>query len=333
MRKTEEDRKDKQTDELNIQDRKERGSRKDLLFVDLFAGIGGIRKGFEEANTTCVFSSEWDKYAAMTYEANYGEKPAGDITKIPAEDIHDHDVLLAGFPCQPFSNIGKREGFKHPTQGTLFFDVLRIVEAKRPKMFLLENVKGLLSNDHGRTFQIIMDSLKALSYDVYYSVLDAQNYGLPQRRERVIIVGFRSDLHIDEFCFPKGHPEDKVPVCSILEHDPKGYAISKHLQESYLFKKDDGKPQIVDFSSTCQVNTLCASYHKIQRLTGTFVRDGETGLRKFSELEVKRLMGFPDDFIVPVSKTQMYRQFGNSVAVPMIRAVADAMKQAYYSAI
>ncbi|WP_418969081.1 DNA cytosine methyltransferase [Alloscardovia omnicolens] len=298
-----------------------------LTFIDLFAGIGGIRQAFEDDNTMCVFSSEWDKYAAKTYEANFHEVPAGDITQISEKDIPNHDVLLAGFPCQPFSNIGKREGFAHATQGTLFFDVLRILVEKKPQMFLLENVKGLLTNDRGRTFQIIMDSLRELKYSVFYKVLNAQDFGLPQQRERVLIVGFRDDLKVRDFVFPEGNPNVRVPISSILEDNPSGYSISKHLQESYLFKKNDGKPQIVDKNSQGQVKTLVASYHKIQRLTGTFVRGGETGIRLFSELEVKRLMGFPDDFIVPVSRTQMYREFGNSVCVPMVRAVADAMKQ------
>lgn len=302
-------------------------TRKKLTFIDLFAGIGGIRTGFEDEHTQCVFSSEWDKYAAQTYEANYGEKPHGDITQINENDIPDHDVLLAGFPCQPFSNIGKREGFAHETQGTLFFDVLRILRKKQPKMFLLENVKGLLTNDNGNTFRVILDNLNSLGYSVFYEVMDAQNFGLPQRRERIVIVGFHPDLGINDFSFPKGKTENKIPICDILEQDPSGYSISKHLQQSYLFKKDDGKPQIVDFNSTIQVNTLVASYHKIQRLTGTFVKGGETGVRLFSELELKRLMGFPDDFKVPVSRTQMYRQFGNSVAVPMVKAVAEAMKE------
>lgn len=297
-----------------------------LKFIDLFAGIGGIRKGFEDSNTTCVFSSEWDKYASKTYEANYGEAPFGDITKIDEKDIPDHDILLAGFPCQPFSHIGKREGFTHETQGTLFFDVLRILKEKRPKAFLLENVKGLVTHDKGNTLRIILKSLKEeLGYSVFYDILDAQNFGLPQRRERIIIIGFRPDLEVNNFEFPQGS-EEKVPVSSILEENPVGYKISKHLQDTYLFKKEDGRPQIIDKTSEIQVNTLVASYHKIQRLTGTFVRGGETGLRLFSELECKRLMGFPDDFKVPVSRTQMYRQFGNSVAVPVIKAIADEMK-------
>lgn len=298
-----------------------------LTFIDLFAGIGGIRQGFEDQNTKCVFSSEWDKFSAKTYEANYGEVPYGDITQINEKDIPKHDVLLAGFPCQPFSNIGKRQGFGHETQGTLFFDVLRILKYHMPKMFLLENVPGLLTIQKGETFRVILENLEDLGYTVFYDVLDAQNFGLPQVRKRVVIVGFHPDLNISSFAFPQGSNEVRVPVSSILEKEPKGYDISEHLQQSYLFKKDDGKPQVIDNTSDIQVKTLVASYHKIQRLTGTFIKEGDTGLRLFSELECKRLMGFPDDFLIPVSRTQMYRQMGNSVAVPMIKEVADAMKE------
>lgn len=200
-----------------------------------------------------------------------------------------------------------------------------------PKMFLLENVPGLLTIQKGKTFRIILDNLESLGYSVFYNVLDAQNFGLPQVRKRVVIVGFHPNLNIGTFAFPIGNTENKIGIGKILEDNPMGYSISEQLQESYLFKKDDGKPQVVDKESDIQVKTLVASYHKIQRLTGTFVKGGETGLRLFSELECKRLMGFPDDFIIPVSRTQMYRQIGNSVAVPMMRAVADAMKEELYS--
>lgn len=304
-----------------------------LTFIDLFAGIGGIRQGFEDENTECVFSSEWDKFSAKTYEANYGEIPFGDITKIDEKDIPKHDVLLAGFPCQPFSNIGKREGFGHETQGTLFFDVLRIIKYHMPKMFLLENVPGLLTIQNGETFRVILDNLESLGYTVFFEILDAQDFGLAQVRKRVVIVGFHPDLNITSFAFPQGNKETRIPVSSILEKNPEGYGISEHLQKSYLFKKDDGKPQVIDNKSSIQVKTLVASYHKIQRLTGTFVKGGKTGLRLFSELECKRLMGFPDDFVIPVSRTQMYRQLGNSVAVPMMREVANAMKEELFIAL
>lgn len=315
----------------NIRNEEKGMAERKLKFIDLFAGIGGIRQGFEDENTECVFSSEWDKFAQKTYFENYGEIPEGDITKIDAADIPHHNVLLAGFPCQPFSMIGKREGFEHATQGTLFFDVLRILKYHMPEMFLLENVQGLLTIQEGKTFEIILNSLKEAGYAVQYKVLDAQNFGLPQVRKRVIIVGFRNDLNIKNFNIPEGNKNVRVPINSILEDNPSGYSITEHLQQNYLFKKNDGKPQVVNKKSTIQVKTLVATYHKIQRLTGTFVEGGETGLRLFSKLECKRLMGFPDDFKVPVSRTQMYRQFGNSVAVPMIEAVAKSMKDAYYN--
>lgn len=302
-----------------------------LRFIDLFAGIGGIRKGFEDENTKAVFSSEWDKFAQITYEANFNEKPEGDITKIHESEIPEHDILLAGFPCQPFSTIGKREGFEHATQGTLFYDILRILKFHKPKAFLLENVPGLLTIQNGETFNTIITALEEVGYSVHYNILDAQNFGLPQVRKRVIIVGFRKELNVIDFTIPEDNGSPKAFVGDILEKDPKGYTISKHLQQNYLFKKNDGRPQLIDESSKVQVKTLVSTYHKIQRLTGTFVYGGETGIRLLSELECKRLMGFPDNFVVPVSRTQMYRQFGNSVAVPMIKAVADEMKKSIYA--
>lgn len=299
-----------------------------IRFIDLFAGIGGIRLGFEGQanNTECVFSSEWDKFAQKTYEANFGQIPAGDITKIKASEIPNFDVLLAGFPCQPFSAIGKREGFKNKAQGTMFFEVLRILKYHMPKAFLLENVQGLLTIQHGETFKTIIELLTKAGYNVQWKLLQASDFGLPQSRRRVIIVGFRSDIDASSFAFPTGNGKTKY-VGNILEDDPEGYSISKHLQKSYLFKKDDGHPLVVDKNSKCFAKTLNASYHKIQRITGTFVKGGETGLRLFSELECKRLQGFPDDFKVPVSRTQMYRQFGNSVAIPMIEAVSSKIKK------
>lgn len=299
-----------------------------IRFIDLFAGIGGIRLGFEGQanNTECVFSSEWDKFAQKTYEANFSQIPAGDITKIKASEIPNFDVLLAGFPCQPFSAIGKREGFKNKAQGTMFFEVLRILKYHMPKAFLLENVQGLLTIQHGETFKTIIELLTKAGYNVQWKLLQASDFGLPQSRRRVIIVGFRSDIDASSFAFPTGNGKTKY-VGNILEADPEGYSISKHLQKSYLFKKDDGHPLVVDKNSKCFAKTLNASYHKIQRITGTFVKGGETGLRLFSELECKRLQGFPDDFKVPVSRTQMYRQFGNSVAIPMIEAVSSKIKK------
>lgn len=298
-----------------------------LKFIDLFAGIGGMRLGFESIGAKCVFSSEWDPHAQKTYAANFGEVPHGDITQIPVEDIPPHDILLAGFPCQPFSSIGQRAGFEHPTQGTLFYDVVRILEHHLPRAFLLENVEGLTNHDKGRTMRIILDSLVALGYQVQYQVLNSADYGVPQNRKRIYIVGLLEGKAGGNFTFPEPL-EERVGIGRFIEKSVEGHSISKRLQSSYLFKKDDGRPEIVNSKSKKPVKTLVASYHKIQRLTGTFVEGGETGIRLLTVNECKAIQGFPRDFQVPVSRTQMYRQFGNSVSVPTIRAIAGQMAPA-----
>jgi DNA (cytosine-5)-methyltransferase 1 len=297
-----------------------------FTFIDLFAGIGGIRIAFTKVGNKCVFSSEWDAAAQKTYEANYHEKPHGDITKISPEEIPDFDILTGGFPCQPFSMIGKREGFNHKTQGTLFFYIAEILRIKQPNAFLLENVPGLVTHDNGNTFKVILDTLDELGYKVYSKVLNSADYGLPQYRKRIYIVGFKKSLDV-EFDFPEGSSE-RVGIGQFVEKDAEGPSISEHLQKSYIFKKDDGHPEIIDCNSDFPVKTLCASYHKIQRITSTFVRGGKTGLRLLTENECKAIMGFPKDFIIPVSRTQMYRQFGNSVAVPVVTAIAEKMTTA-----
>lgn len=301
----------------------------DFTFIDLFAGIGGTRLGFESAGGKCVFTSEWDQHAQKTYMANFNEMPQGDITQINTADVPDFDVLLAGFPCQPFSSIGKRAGFMHKTQGTLFYDVARIIEAKRPKAFLLENVQGLLTHDSGKTLSTILEVLSELDYDVQYRIINAADFGVPQMRKRVYIVGIDRNLKgIDpsRFTFPEGDPENHADIGKFIESGAEGYSISEHLQKNYLHKLDDGRPKIVTPNTKGPAKTLVASYHKIQRLTGTFVKDGPTGLRLYTENECKALMGFPRDFKIPVSRTQMYRQFGNSVVVPVVSAIAEQMK-------
>lgn len=297
-----------------------------FTFIDLFAGIGGTRLGFESAGGVCVFTSEWDVFAQKTYQANFGEMPHGDITRIASEEIPDFDILLAGFPCQPFSSIGRRQGFEHKTQGTLFYDIARIIKDKNPKGFMLENVPGILTHDSGKTFLIIKETLEQIGYTVDYKVLNSADFGVPQQRKRIYIVGFRRDIVPDDFAFtyPTGRKKH-VYINQFLETNAAGYSISKRLQDGYMYKKDDGRPMLVDKNSAVQVKTLVASYHKIQRLTGTFVKDGETGMRLFTESECKAIMGFPKDFIIPVSRTQMYRQFGNSIVVPVVSAVARRM--------
>jgi DNA (cytosine-5)-methyltransferase 1 len=288
-------------------------------FIDLFAGIGGVKTAFERSGAECVFSSEIDTFAQYTYFRNHGVVPYGDIQQIPSSDIPEHDILCAGFPCQPFSSIGKREGFKHPTQGTMFHEVLRIIKDKSPKAIFLENVAGLLTHDNGCTIEIIISSLKREGYFCHYTVISAADMDVAQKRRRFYLVAFKYDY---SFSFPEPTKGD-VHIKDLLEHNPKGYSISKHLQDNYLFKKNDGKPQIVDFNTLGPVNTLVASYYKVQRLTGTFVRDGDTGIRLLSEKECKAIMGFPNDFIMPVSRTQMYKQFGNSVIIPVVHKISE----------
>ncbi len=293
-------------------------------FIDLFAGIGGFRLAMQNLGGKCVFTSEWDKDAKRTYKANFGERPFGDITKEETKAFipDGFDLLCAGFPCQAFSIAGKRGGFED-TRGTLFFDVAEIIKRKQPKAIFLENVKGLTTHDNGKTLEIILNTLEELNYSVFTEIINAKDFGVPQVRERIFIVGFHNEKvkKTQNFEFPKAE-EKEVFVNDFIESNVIGYDISKHLQEKYLFKKNDGKPQIIDKSSKIQVKTLVSSYHKIQRLTGTFVKDGETGLRLLSINECKSIMGFPNEFIVPVSRTQAYRQFGNSVAVPAIQATA-----------
>lgn len=319
--------------------------------IDLFAGIGGMRLGFEyTSRCKCVFTSEWDKQCCTTYLANWPDSDIkGDIREVDPKTIPDFDILCAGFPCQPFSTIGKREGFEHKTQGTLFFYIARIIKEKKPRAFLLENVPGLLNHDKGQTLKTIIEVLRQdLGYSVDYRVLDAADFGVPQFRKRVYFVGFRPDLGIDvcgvdydqsaeksskvgryEYIYPEGGYKDcHVGFGRFVEKNASGPSVSYHLQTNYLFKVNDGRPQVVDENTTVPVKTLCASYHKIQRLTGTFVRGGETGIRMFTENECKAIQGFPADFKVPVSRTSMYHQFGNAVAVPVVSAVASKIVEA-----
>ena len=294
----------------------------DFRFIDLFAGVGGMRLAFERAHGTCVFSSEWDKFSQQTYFANFKETPHGDITQIPERNIPKFDVLVAGFPCQPFSTIGKRQGFSHATQGTMFHEVVRIMRHHKNRAFLLENVPGIQTHDGGRTLEIIEETLTELKYRFDYRVLDAADFGVPQHRSRIYITGYKSRKGgRTELDWPEGNKTHR-PIGPFIESGIQNHSITKHLQKVYLFKKNDGRPQIVDKSSDFPVKTLVASYHKIQRLTGTFVHDDETGLRLLSQNECKAIMGFNKGFKVPVSRTQMYRQFGNSVAVPVVTVLA-----------
>ena len=300
-----------------------------FTLIDLFAGIGGIRQSFENHGGKCIFSSEIDPFAKFTYYTNFGEVPFGDITKISVDSIPKHDILCAGFPCQPFSHIGKREGFEHPTQGTMFYEIVRIIKDKKTPVLFLENVPGLINHDDGNTLQIIIETLQTMGYKVHHTVLDASHFGIPQKRKRFYLVAFL-DQKI-QFEFPKP-PMISKDIGEVLEQDVTGYSISEHLQKTYLFKVDDGRPTLVDKNSTGAIKTLVSTYHKIQRLTGTFVKDGETGIRLLTTNECKAIMGFPENFVVPVSRTQMYRQMGNSVVVPVVTKIAEQIALALKNA-
>lgn len=309
--------------------------REGFSFIDLFAGIGGMRLGFEGAGGHCVYSSEWNKYSQQTYFANFGEQPEGDITQVTAADIPDHDILVAGFPCQPFSiagvskknSLGRATGFADKTQGTLFFDVCRILKAKRPKAFLLENVKNLCSHDRGRTFKVILESLDELGYSVYYAILDGQNY-VPQHRERIIIVGFDTYRYGDdiEFEFDLTPSIPKPIMRDILEPEVADkYTLSDKLWaylQNYAAKhKAAGNGFGYGIAPLDGISrTMSARYYK----DGSEILIAQEGKnpRRLTPRECARLQGFPENFKIPVSDTQAYRQFGNSVVVPLIENVA-----------
>lgn len=299
--------------------------------IDLFAGIGGIRLGVEQAfgSVDCVFTSEIDKHAVTTYKANFKDGHVfGDIKQIDASDVPDHDILLAGFPCQPFSQAGLKKGFTD-TRGTLFFDIERILLAKQPKAFLLENVKQLKSHDKGRTFQTIIDHLTNAGYKVFYEILKARDFGLPQNRERIYIVGFLD--HSINFEFPK---PTNLPtrVGDILDDivDEK-YTISDKLWSGHKRRKELNKLNGKGFGyglfskDSAYTNTISARYYK----DGSEILIEQEGKnpRKLTPREAARLQGFPEDYIIPVSDAQAYKQFGNSVCVPVVKAIAMQMRK------
>lgn len=336
-------------------------TRNDFTFVDLFAGIGGIRQAFEGVGGHCVMTSEWDSYARKTYETNFpsdegsGHVFNGDITQVHAAEVPDHDVLLGGFPCQPFSiagvskknALGRAHGFADPTQGTLFFDIKRIIDEKRPEAFLLENVKNLRSHDRGRTFEVIRRTLEEdLGYHVHTHVINGINW-TPQNRERIMIVGFRepNGFTFDDLLVPKAAPK----VEAILHR--KGEPVVPH-DEGRFFDPVTGD---VDprYTLTPRLWVYLQNYAAKHRAAGNgfgfglvrpgmttrtlsarYYKDGSEILieqpgnnpRRLTPRECARLMGFPDSFVIPVSDTRAYKQFGNSVVVPAIRSVADLMR-------
>ena len=326
-----------------------------MKFIDLFAGIGGIRLGFESIGAKCVYSSEWNKHSQQTYSANFiDENPiAGDITQVDAKSIPDHDVLLAGFPCQPFSlagvskknSLGRSTGFLDETQGTLFFDVARIIKEKQPQCFLLENVKNLVSHDHGRTFDVIQRTLvDELGYSICYKIIDGQAW-VPQHRERIIIVGFRDN---NTFSFDLVKEPEYKPVLNDILHPEDG---TEQMERPYTVDENGTvNPKYILSDKLWTYLQSYAAKHKAlghgfgygladregisRTLSARYYKDGAEILiprkdgnpRRLTPRECARLMGFPDTFKIVCSDAQAYRQFGNSVVVPMIAAIAKAMK-------
>lgn len=301
--------------------------------IDLFAGIGGIRQPFQKHGGYNVYSSEWDKFAQTTYRINYGEIPDGDITLVNEKDIPDHDILLAGFPCQPFSQAGLRKGFED-TRGTLFFDIARILNEKRPKAFMLENVKQLRGHDKGNTIKVILSVLDELNYYVPNpQILNGYHFGLPQNRERIIIVGFNRDYlpeNFKEFEYPVGQIDEKVCVGDVLEESVgERFTISDKLWEGHQARKKKHKKKGNGFGfalfneDSKYTSTISARYYKDG--SEALIEQSGKNPRMLTPRECARLQGFPEDFVIPVSNAQSYKQFGNSVCIPVIEAVAIAM--------
>lgn len=314
------------------------GSGPKFRFIDLFAGVGGIRLPFDELGGECVFSSEIDKFAAKTYAAYHGDQPSGDITKVDPQSIPDFDLLLAGFPCQPFSQAGKRQGFAD-TRGTMFWHIEAILAAKKPAVVMLENVKGFKNHDKGRTFETVMNSLRELGYTADARVLAAKDFGLPQNRERIFIIGFLDEKAAKAFSFPEPSGQ-AVRVGDVLEKDvdPAGkYTISDRLWAGHQrrrqehAKKGNGFGYSMFNADSPYTNTISARYYK----DGSEILIEQPGHnpRKLTPIEAARWQGFPDALVhaahkAGVSDAQLYKQFGNSVAVNVIRSIAQKVASA-----
>ncbi|MBM2817160.1 MAG: Cytosine-specific methyltransferase [Ignavibacteria bacterium] len=291
--------------------------------IDLFAGIGGIRLAFESYGCENVFTSEWDSAAQKMYEANFNEKPFGDINDISPQDIPDHDILLAGFPCQPFSIAGKGLGFAD-TRGTLFFNIEAILQNKKPQAFLLENVKRLTTHDNGRTFSVILDKLKELGYTVFHKVFNSLDFGVPQKRERIYIVGFREAIH---FKFPKPLGYYK-PLTEFLDKDedvPKNFFVTENMKTKRFAAVKGIPPFPSVWHENIGGNISALPFSCALRSGGSYNYLLVNGVRRLTGKEMLKLQGFPDDFIINVPYSQVRKLAGNSVTVPVIKVIAGEM--------
>ena len=308
-------------------------SLKGYTFIDLFAGLGGFRLALESLGAKCVYSNEWDKFAQEVYKNNFGETPDGDITKVDENTIPEHDIICAGFPCQAFSISGKQRGFED-SRGTLFFDVARIVKAKRPKIVFMENVKNFETHDNGKTLEVIKATMEELGYTFNYKVLNAIDYGIPQKRERIYMVCFRKDLDVKEFSFPKAfalqkHVEDfllndEKLVSNLYVDRPDIYynnetankASNKSIRLGIVNKGGQGERI---YSTKGIAITLSANGGGVFAKTGGYLVNGKP--RRLHQRECARLMGFPDTYIMAKNKNQAYKQFGNSVVVDVLQYI------------
>lgn len=308
-------------------------------FIDLFAGIGGFHYALSSFGAKCVFASEWDKYAAETYERNFNLKPHGDVTLIKEDTIPNHDILCGGFPCQAFSISGKQKGFED-TRGTLFFDIARIISYHKPKVIFLENVKNLAKHDSGKTFQTILKTLDNLGYNVFSKVLNSSNFGLPQNRERVYIVGFEKSINSDNFRFPENL---NIPISleDVLEENAKDAKIIERndieIYKNYFIEEDIFGNKILPnrpiqigkvnkggqgeriYHPAGHAITLSAYGGGVGSKTGLYKINNQ--IRKLSTRECARVQGFPDSFIINSTQTQAYKQFGNSVSINVLQAI------------
>lgn len=300
---------------------------KDFKFIDLFAGIGGLRIPFDELGGQCIFSSEIDKFARKTYKDNFSEEPSGDITQIKAEDIPPFDVLLAGFPCQAFSSFGQRKGFED-TRGTLFFDVARILEYHQPKAFLLENVKNLKHHDKGNTFRVIHETLEELGYDIHTEVINSKDY-VPQNRERIYIIGFKDQV---DFKFPESPKNRLYELKDVIKNQLDEKIIERYTLRNTIWnwlqvkknnKNNNFSYNILDLNKDEYTKTITADYHN--NGSDALVPQIGKNPRKMIIEELLMLQGFPRNFNIKASYYQACRQVGNSVSVPVIRAIANEM--------